>query len=117
MVPNAWLFMLAHLPEVELADYLDRVRFHPYTEYTPNSVARLNALLRAVRESGYAFASQLMEPRLCTLAVPVRDVGGNYVAGLNVILQGRLVSRSEMAERHYQPLQQAALELGSLLLP
>jgi IclR family pca regulon transcriptional regulator len=109
--------MLAHLPESELDDYLDRVRFHPYTEYTPNTVPKLHALLRAVRESGYAFASQLMEPRLCTLAVPVRDAGGNYVAGINVILQGRLVSRSEMAERFYQPLQQAAMELGSLLLP
>jgi|APFre7841882630_1041343.scaffolds.fasta_scaffold74451_1 hypothetical protein len=37
--------------------------------------------------------------------------------GLDVIVQGRLVSRSEMAERHYQPLQKAAMELGSLLLP
>ncbi len=58
-----------------------------------------------------------MEPRLCTLAVPVRDTAGNYVAGINVILQGRLVSRTEMAERYYHPLQQAAMELGSLLLP
>jgi IclR family pca regulon transcriptional regulator len=58
-----------------------------------------------------------MEPRLCTLAVPVRDAGGNYVAGINIILQGRLVARSEMAERYFQPLQRAAMELGSLLLP
>ena len=109
--------MLAYLPENELAAYLGRARFHPYTEYTPNSQQKLHALLRAVRESGFAFASQLMEPRLCTLAVPVRDAGGHYVGGINVILQGRLVSRSEMAERCYRPLQEAALELGSLLLP
>jgi IclR family pca regulon transcriptional regulator len=109
--------MLAHQPENEVADYLGRVRFHPHTEYTPNSPEKLRAVLRAVRESGYAFASQLMEPRLCTLAVPVRDAGGHYVAGINVILQGRLVSRSDMAERFYRPLQDAAMELGSLLLP
>jgi IclR family pca regulon transcriptional regulator len=109
--------MLAHLPQDELDAYLARVRFHPYTEYTPGSTSRLLALLKAVRESGYAFASQMMEPRLCTLAVPVRDAGGHYVAGINVILQGRLVSRDEMAARYYQPLQQAALELGALLLP
>jgi len=109
--------MLAHLPENELAGYLGRARFHPYTEYTPTSQEKLLALLQAVRESGYAFASQLMEPRLCTLAVPVRDAGGHYVAGINVILQGRLVSRNDMAERCYQPLQEAAMELGSLLLP
>ena len=109
--------MLAHLPENELADYLGRVRFHPYTEYTPTSRQKLLALLQAVRESGFAFASQLMEPRLCTLAVPVRDAGGHYVAGINVILQGRLVSRDDMAERCYRTLQEAAMELGSLLLP
>ncbi len=109
--------LLAHLPPDELNAYLARARFHPYTEYTPNSPEKLLALLKAVRESGYAFASQQMEPRLCTLAVPVRDTGGHYVAGINVILQGRLVSRADMAERYYQPLQEAAMELGSLLLP
>jgi IclR family pca regulon transcriptional regulator len=109
--------MLAHLPDDELERYLARVRFHPFTAYTPDSVEKLFPLLAAVRDSGLAFASQLMEPRLCTLAVPVRDAAGNYVAGINVIVQGRLVDRDEMAERFYRPLQQAALELGSLLLP
>ena len=109
--------LLAHLPEAELADYFAHTRFHPYTEYTPTSVDKLLPLLAAVRESGYAFASQMMEPRLCTLAVPVRDTAGNYVAGINVILQGRLVSRTEMAERYFQPAAHAAMELGSLLLP
>ena len=109
--------LLAHLPPEGLSEYLARVRFHPYTEYTPTSVEKLSPLLAAVRESGFAFASQLMEPRLCTLAVPVRDTAGHYVAGINVILQGRLVTRGEMAERFYQPLANAAMELGSLLLP
>ena len=109
--------MLAHLPQDQLDEYLAHARFHPYTDYTPTSAAKLLPLLVAVRESGFAFASQLMEPRLCTLAVPVRDVAGHYVAGINVIMQGRLVDRTEMAERYYRPLHDASLELGSLLLP
>jgi IclR family pca regulon transcriptional regulator len=109
--------ILAHLPEDELSAYLARIKFHPYTAHTPRSTEELLALLAAVRESGFAFASQMMEPRLCTLAVPVRDMGGSTVAGINVILQGRLVTRSEAAERYFHPLQQAAMELGSLLLP
>lgn len=109
--------MLAHLPEHELNDYLARARFHPYTEHTPNSKEQLLLQLQAVRESGFAVASQLMEARLCTLAVPVRDTGGHYVAGINVILQGRLLGRAEMAERFFRPLHDAAMELGSLLLP
>jgi IclR family pca regulon transcriptional regulator len=109
--------MLAHLPPEELDAYLARVRFQPYTEHTPVSREALLVLLDAVRDSGYAYASQMMEPRLTTLAVPVRDAGGHYVAGINVILQGRLVPRAEMAERYHGPLRDAALELGSLLLP
>ena len=109
--------MLAHLPAHELEGYLARTRFHPYTEHTLMSPEKLRAALREVRESGFAFASQQMEARLCTLAVPVKDIGGNFVAGLNVILQGRLVTAGEMAARFAQPLQDAAAELGSLLLP
>ncbi len=109
--------MLAHLAPHELDGYLTRTRFHPYTEHTLASPEKLRAVLREVRESGFAFASQQMEARLCTLAVPVKDIGGNLVAGMNVILQGRLVTAGEMAARFAQPLQDAASELGSLLLP
>jgi IclR family pca regulon transcriptional regulator len=109
--------MLAHLSGDELQKYMARVRFHPFTAHTPNSADPLRTLLAAVRNCGFAFASQMMEPRLCTLAVPVRDTGGVCVAGINVILQGRLVACDDMAERFYQPLQRAAMELGTLLLP
>ena len=109
--------MLAHLPAHELESYLKRTRLYPYTEFTLTSPAKLREVLREVRESGFAFASQQMEARLCTLAVPVRDIGGHYVAGMNVILQGRLVTASDMAARFGEPLQDAASELGSLLLP
>lgn len=109
--------LLAEAPRHELDAYLARVQLHPYTEHTPDTPEKLRAILDAVRESGFAFASQQMEPRLCSLAVPIRDAGGHCVAGVNVILQGRLVAREEMAERFYQPLYRAALEIGSLLLP
>ncbi len=109
--------LLAHLPADAFQAYLTRARFHPYTEHTPVTPERLTAIVRAVREKGYAYASQLMEHRLCTLAVPVRDAGGHYVAGINVIVQGRLMSDAEMAERYFLPMQDAAFELGALLLP
>jgi len=109
--------LLAHLPPGELDAYLARVRFHRYTEHTLTSPERLQQVLRTVREAGFAFASQQMEARLCTLAVPVRDTAGNFVAGINVILQGRLLSASDMASQFFRPLHEASMELGSLLLP
>jgi len=108
--------LLAYLGQAELEDYLRRVRFHRYTEHTPATAERLREIVAAVRAHGFAFASQQMELRLCTLAVPVRDMAGHYVAGINVILQGRLLSASDMADQFYRPLHEAAMELGSLLL-
>ena len=109
--------LLAHLPADELDEYLSRVKFYPYTEHTLTSAGQVREVLQAVRESGYAYANQQMESRFCTLAVPVRDAGGHYVAGINVILQGRLVSANDMAAQFLRPLHDASLELGSLLLP
>jgi IclR family pca regulon transcriptional regulator len=109
--------LLAHLPPEELEAYLARARLHPYTEHTLTTPAKIRDALQSVRETGFAFASQQMEPRLCTLAVPVRDAAGHYVAGINLILQGRLASSSDMAAQFFRPLHDAAMELGSLLLP
>lgn len=109
--------LLAQFSPDELDAYLMRVRFHPYTEYTLTAPERLRQVLKSVREAGFAFASQQMESRLCTLAVPVRDTAGNFVAGINVILQGRLLPASDMAAQFFRPLHVASMELGSLLLP
>jgi IclR family pca regulon transcriptional regulator len=109
--------LLACLPPEELDAFLARSRLYPFTEYTPSSPERLRAILAVVRERSYAYASQFIEARICTLAVPIRDTGGHYVAGINVIVQGRPMSDAEMAERYLRPMQQSALELGALLLP
>lgn len=108
--------LLAYLPPAEIDDYLKRVRFERFTEYTVTSPKQFLTLLRKVRENGYAVANQQMESRLCTLAVPVRDTSGRVVAGLNVIL-GRPMPETEMRNRFLDDLQAAAAELGSLLLP
>src|SRR5690348_12598377 len=109
--------LLAHLAADELSDYLSRAKFYPYTEHTLTSPHKLREVLKTVRETGFAFASEQMEPRFCTMAVPVRDSAGHYVAGINVILQGRLASAADMASQFFRPLHEASLELGSLLLP
>jgi IclR family pca regulon transcriptional regulator len=109
--------MLAHLPPEELAGYLTRVRLHPFTEHTISTAARLKAALEFARDMDYTYCAQQTELRLCSMAVPVRDTAGTYVAGINLILQGRLLDRDEMAARFLRPLQDAARELGALLIP
>jgi IclR family pca regulon transcriptional regulator len=108
--------LLANLPPAELDAYIARTRFLPFTEFTVTSPARFRELLHRVHDNGYAYTSQQIEMRLCTMAVPVRDREGHYVAGINVILQGRVLAEAEMVEMFLRPLREAALELGSLLL-
>jgi IclR family pca regulon transcriptional regulator len=108
--------LLAQLPPAELDAYIARTRFLPFTEFTVTAPVRFRELLQRAHDNGYAYTSQQIEMRLCTMAVAVRDREGHYVAGINVILQGRVLAEAEMVEMFLRPLREAALELGSLLL-
>lgn len=108
--------LLAHLPSAELEHYLENTRFHAYTEHTVTDRDELRQLLRDVRNNGFAFSREQIEPRLCSIAVPVRDAAGQYVAGINLILQGRLISSQEASLKYYHALNEAALSLGKSLM-
>lgn len=108
--------LLPSLSPVELDSYLSQGKFYAYTNQTVTAPGELRKIVTQAREAGYAYAREQMEPRICSFAVPVRDASGYYVAGINVILQGRLMSEEDMAAKFYQPLYQAALALGALLL-
>ena len=109
--------LLASLPKDELDAYMSRVRFCPFTPHTIDSLSALRVALDEVRSSDYAYVSQQTELRLCSLAVPVRDASGACVAGINLILKGRLLASDEMVERYLRPMQHAASELGAVLVP
>jgi IclR family pca regulon transcriptional regulator len=109
--------LLPYLPEEQLDDYLSRGKFYAYTSQTLTDPEELRKTLMKVREDGYAYTKEQLEPRICSMAVPVRDIAGQYVAGINVILQGRLISQTAMSEKFLQPMYKAAAELGALLAP
>jgi IclR family pca regulon transcriptional regulator len=109
--------MLAQVAARELEAYISRTRFVPYTGYTISSATKLRSAIAFARDHDYAHAGQQTDPRLCSIAVPVRDVAGNCVACINVILQGKPLRRDEMAARFLRPLQDASRELGALLIP
>jgi len=108
--------LLAHLPDEELDAYLQSTRLHAYTEYTVTDRGELRTILMEARAQGYAFSREQIEPRLSSLAVPVRDTAGQYVAGINVLLQGRPPSAQEAAAKYFHPLNEAAKALGHLLM-
>src|SRR4051812_5781923 len=68
--------MLAHMPEVELSDYLAKVKLRAFTERTVVSSKRLKEILAGVREAGYALIDEELEVGLRSIAVPVRGASG-----------------------------------------
>lgn len=108
--------LLAHLPEADLDSYLEHANLMAYTQQTVTDRGELRAILAGARADGFAFSREQIEPRLSSLAVPVRDSAGQYVAGINVLLQGRPPSAQDAAARFLQPLSEAAAALGRLLM-
>ncbi|MBD8532917.1 helix-turn-helix domain-containing protein [Massilia sp. CFBP 13647] len=108
--------LLAHLPDQELDFYLENTTLRAYTEHTVTDRGELRAILMEARANGFAFSREQIEPRLSSLAVPVRDSSGQYVAGINVLLPGRPPSGQQVAARYFQPLNEAANALGHLLM-
>ena len=108
--------LLAHLPEADLAAYLERVELKPLTERTVASRDALLATLQLVRQRGYALVDQELEIGLRSIAVPVCNVGGRVVAGMNVSAQAGRVGCAEMEERFLPILQAAAHEVSVLIV-
>lgn len=111
------LVLLAALPEPALDAYLSRVRINRFTDRTPRSPAALRRLLDDVRRDGFAVADQLMEIGVVSVAVPVRDLSGRVVAGMNAITQTARSTSTELLAKSLAPLRAAADELSAQLLP
>lgn len=109
--------LLAELPAPELRKYLERAQLRPYTEKTITSKKALREHLTRVKEAGYAIADQQMERGVISIAVPVRNVAGTAVAGINVITQATRASTRDMRARFLPPLLAAARDIGAQLPP
>ena len=108
--------LLASLPEKDLQNYLEHADLRLFTERTITSRQKLLEQLKVVRATDYAIADQLMELRVRSIAVPVRNASGKVVAGMNVIVQTGRVSLRDMKSLYLPPLQEAARELGAQLV-
>jgi DNA-binding IclR family transcriptional regulator len=64
---------------------------HPmtrYTDQTPTTIAKLEALLNEDRRRGYVAATSFFEPGLTTVAAPVRDRSGRVTSAISVTALG-----------------------------
>jgi DNA-binding IclR family transcriptional regulator len=75
---------LAHLPEVELAQFLRTTELKAYTDRTLITEAALRQELQRIREQGYSLNLGEFEDGVSSVAVPVLAGDGRVVAGVNV---------------------------------
>lgn len=107
--------ILAHLPEVELTNYLDKVELRAFTEHTIVTQKKLRETLAAIRIAGYAVIEEELEVGLRSIAVPVRGASGNVVAALNIGAQATRVTRAQMEQEFLPLLLKGSQELAALL--
>lgn len=107
--------LLAGLSPSELAAYLRRVKFVPYTHRTIVARDELKSALDTARATGFAVVDQELEIGLRSIAVPVADRDGRVAAAINVSVQAGRASLSHMEMTFLLPLRAAARELGMLL--
>lgn len=107
--------MLAHLPPVELDDYLVRVQIRQMTCKTVTTQKCLREILLNVREEGYAINNEEYELGLRSIAVPVRAPSGHVMAALNIGTQASRISVECMRENFLPMLLRGAQEISILL--
>ncbi|WP_310389732.1 IclR family transcriptional regulator domain-containing protein [Roseateles sp.] len=107
--------MLAALPPLELAAWIGRQQL---TALTPNTITqpeRLNNEIARARVLGYACIDQELQLGLRTVAVPLRNYGGEVVAAISITAHASRMSMDQLLEQCLPALLQAQAHLRMLL--
>lgn len=77
--------ILAYLPENEIEEYISRVEFVPYSEYTISDKTKFKEHLALIRKQGYAtFNSEFTTCGAQCIAAPIFDDTNQVCAAINI---------------------------------
>jgi len=76
--------LLAGMADAEIDAYLARVELRPLTSRTVVDPAALRAIIRDVREQGWALVDQELEDGVRSVAAPLCDASGRVLGAVNV---------------------------------
>jgi IclR family pca regulon transcriptional regulator len=107
--------LLAGLDEPRLRAALAATRFERMTPHTVTSATRLRAILRVVRERGWAVNDQELDLGLRSCSAPVLDRDGATVAALNVSVPSAQASLAELEQRYVPAVVEAAREITQVV--
>jgi len=107
--------LLAAMGRTDLAAWFKGRAFPRLTAHTTTGARPLRAVLEQVRLDDHCLASEEHEVGVHAVAVALRNMQGQAVAALNVVLPGACVEPERTLRQWLAPLQQAARELRPLL--
>jgi DNA-binding IclR family transcriptional regulator len=107
--------LLADLSPEELRELYSGHTMTRFTDQTPTTVAKLEALLMDDRRRGYVAATSFFEPGLTTVAAPVRDRSGRVTAAISVTALGITIP-SEIVHGELKDKVRAAADAISAML-
>jgi DNA-binding IclR family transcriptional regulator len=85
-----------------------------YSPHTPRSLPELAALLAADRAAGAAVSVDFYEPGVSAVAAPVRDVGGEVVAAIGVVLPTARLARRAARDELAGEVRDSAAEVSAM---
>jgi IclR family pca regulon transcriptional regulator len=107
--------LLAHLPEPGLEQFFARAELRPRTTQTKISRAQLEGSFARARELDYVLIDEELEPGLRAIAVPVRSIEGQVVAGISVSVRAADATEQEMIARLLPAMREAAADIGQMI--
>ena len=107
--------LLAAKPKSELTQWLKTHALPRLTAYTVTDAKALKALVDQARAQDFCIASEEHELGVQALSVPLRNLQGQTVAALNVVVAPHRMTLQAMQSQLLPVLQDAARELRALL--
>jgi IclR family pca regulon transcriptional regulator len=104
--------LLSALDDAALDRSIADTTLTAFTARTVTDPDRLGALIRQVRQDGYALVDQELEEGLRSLAVPLTNQRGQVKAAMNVSAHSNRVSDEQMTARFLPVLRDAAARAG-----
>jgi IclR family pca regulon transcriptional regulator len=106
--------ILAHLPEEELSELLDRITFSQLTHRTITTREGFLEELEKVRKQGYAVNDEELSVGLRSIAAPImRD--NRPVAAINIAVPTARYNLEQLAKNFSGPLLKTAKTISELL--
>lgn len=105
--------LLAEFDDAELRDFLAKATLEARTAKTVTDTEQLFRIVRTAGRNGYSIVDEELETGLCSIAVPVRDMTGRFVAAVNVSTQAGRRTRKELQNEVLPILSAAAGRIES----